>query len=103
MKIEIERYYIFSNVPKGIKYYSSLEDLKSSAREQVRTFEEGMKDNYYIGIGAEYTSTKGLGAVDFINKKSVDENFNWCRDIATEGVEVPEGFRKVLEFFIETL
>ena len=55
MKIEIERYYIFSNAQKGIKYYNSLEDLKSGAKEQIRTFEEQIKDNYYIGIGAEYT------------------------------------------------
>lgn len=103
MKIEIERYYIFSNVPKGIKYYSSLEDLKSSAREQVRTFEEQIKDNYYIAIGAEYTSSKGLGAIDFINKKSKGEGFNWCKDVKSEGVEVPQDFRQVLEGFIETL
>lgn len=103
MKIKIERYYIFSNANKGIKYYSNLENLKSSAREQIRVFEEQMKDNYYIGIGAEYTSTKGLGAVDFINKKSINGNFNWCKDVATEGIEVPQDFEKVLEGFIETL
>ena len=103
MKIEIERYYIFSNTCKGVKYYSSLEDLKSCAPEQIRTFEEGMKDNYYIAIGAEYTSNKGLGAIDFINKKSKAEGFSWCKDIETEGVEVPEDFKKVLEYFIETL
>lgn len=103
MKIEIERYYIFSNAQKGIKYYNSLEDLKSGAKEQIRTFEEQIKDNYYIGIGAEYTSSKGLGAIDFINKKSINGKFGWCRDVETEGVEVPTDFREVLEFFIETL
>jgi hypothetical protein len=103
MKIEIERYYIFSNVQKGIRYYNSLEDLKSGAPEQIRTFEEQMKDNYYIGIGAEYTSSKGLGAVDFINKKDRNGNFNWCRDVETEGIEAPKGFKEVLEGFIETL
>lgn len=103
MKINIERYYIFSNVDKGVRYYSSLEDLKSCAPEQIRTFEESMKDNYYIAIGAEYTSSKGLGAVDFINKKDRNGNFNWCRDIETEEIEVPKGFKEVLEYFLETL
>lgn len=103
MKIEIERYYIFSNANKGIKYYSDLEDLKNDAREQVRTLEEQIKDNYYIAIGAEYTSSKGLGAVDFINKKDRNGNFNWCADVKTEGIEVPKGFKEVLEGFIETL
>lgn len=103
MKIEIERYYIFSNAQKGIKYYSNLEDLKEDAPEQIETFEEQMKDNYYIAIGAEYTSNKGLGAIDFINKKSINGKFGWCRDVETEGVEVPEDFKKVLEYFIETL
>lgn len=103
MKINIERYYIFSNVDKGVRYYNSLEDLKNGAREQIKDFEENMKDNYYIAIGAEYTSSKGLGAIDFINKKSINGNFNWCRDIETEDVEVPEDFREILEDFIETL
>lgn len=103
MKIEIERYYIFSNANKGIKYYSNLEDLKNNAPEQIKDFEEQMKDNFYVAIGAEYTSDKGLGAIDFINKKSKTEAFGWCRDVKSEGVEVPEGFRKVLEYFIETL
>ena len=103
MEINIERYYIFSNANKGIKYYSNLEDLKNNAPEQIRAFEESMKDNYYIGIGAEYTSSKGLGAVDFINKKSINGNFNWCADVQSEGVEVPTDFKKVLENFLETL
>lgn len=103
MKIKIERYYIFSNTCKGVKYYSSLEDLKSCAPEQIRTFEENMKDNYYVAVGAEYTSSKGLGALDFINKKNINGNFNWCRDIKSEGIEVPTDFEKVLEGFIETL
>lgn len=62
-----------------------------------------MKDNFYVAIGAEYSNSKGLGAVDFINKKDRNGNFNWCADVEMEGVEVPEGFREVLEFFIETL
>lgn len=103
MEIKIERYYIFSNAVKGVKYYSSLEDLKDNAREQIRTFEENMKDNYYIGIGAEYTSTRGLGALDFVNKKDTNESFNWCKDVEAEGIEVPKDFKKVLEGFIETL
>ena len=103
MKIEIERYYIFSNAQKGIKYYSNLEDLKEDAPEQIETFEEQMKDSYYIGIGAEYISSKGLGAIDFINKKSKAEGFSWCKDIETEGVEVPKDFKKVLEGLLETL
>lgn len=103
MKIDIERYYIFSNAQKGIKYYSNLEDLKEDASEQIQKFEEDMKDNYYIGIGAEYTSSKGLGAVDFINKKDKAESFNWCADVQTEEIEVPKGFKEVLEGFIETL
>lgn len=103
MKINIERYYIFSNAQKGIKYYSNLEDLKEDAPEQIGILEKDMKDNYYIGIGAEYTSSKGLGAVDFINKKDRNGNFNWCADVKTEGIEVPTDFREVLEGFIETL
>ena len=103
MKINIERYYIFSNAQKGIKYYSNLEDLKEDAPEQIGILEEDMKDNYYIGIGAEYTSSKGLGAVDFINKKSTNGNFNWCADVKTEGIEVPTDFREVLEGLLETL
>lgn len=103
MKIEIERYYIFSNANKGIKYYSNLEDLKNNAPEQIRAFEEQMKDNFYVAIGAEYTSDKGLGAIDFINKKDKTEGFNWCRDIEAEEIEVPEDFEKVLEYFLETL
>lgn len=103
MKIEIEKYYIFSNVDKGVRYYNSLEDLKNGAREQIRVFEEGMKDNYYVAVGAEYTSSKGLGAIDFINKKSKAEGFNWCKDVKSEGVEVTQDFRQVLEGFIETL
>lgn len=103
MKIEIERYYIFSNANKGIKYYNSLEDLKEDAPEQIGILEEDMKDNYYIGIGAEYTSSKGLGAVDFINKKDRNGNFNWCADVKTEGIEVPTDFREVLEGLLETL
>ena len=103
MKINIERYYIFSNTQKGVRYYSNLEDLKNNAPEQIRAFEEQMKDNFYVAIGAEYTSSKGLGGVDFINKKSKGEAFGWCKDVKSEGVEVPEGFREVLEFFIETL
>lgn len=103
MKINIERYYIFSNANKGVRYYSDLEDLKNGAREQIEKFEEDLKDNYYIGIGAEYTSNKGLGAIDFINKKSKTEAFGWCKDIETERIEVPTDFEKVLEGFIETL
>lgn len=103
MKINIERYYIFSNAQKGIKYYSNLEDLKEDAPEQIGILEKDMKDNYYIGIGAEYTSSKGLGAVDFINKKDRNGNFNWCADVKTEGIEVPTDFREVLEGLLETL
>ena len=103
MKIEIERYYIFSNANKGIRYYSNLEDLKNNAPEQIKDFEEGMKDNYYVAIGAEYTSSKGLGAIDFINKKSINGNFNWCKDVEVEEIEVPQDFKKVLEYFLETL
>lgn len=103
MKINIERYYIFSNAQKGIKYYSNLEDLKEDAPEQIRAFEEQMKDNYYIGIGAEYSNSRGLGAVDFINKKDRNGNFNWCADVKTEGIEVPTDFREVLEGLLETL
>lgn len=103
MKINIERYYIFSNANKGVRYYNNLEDLKEDAKEQIRTFEEQMKDNYYIGIGAEYTSNKGLGAIDFINKKSINGKFCWCRDIESEGIDVPTDFREILEDFIETL
>lgn len=103
MKINIERYYIFSNAQKGIKYYSNLEDLKEDAPEQIETFEEQMKDSYYIGIGAEYISSKGLGAIDFINKKDRNGKFAWCKDVESEEIEVPKGFKEVLEGFIETL
>lgn len=103
MKINIERYYIFSNAQKGIKYYSNLEDLKEDAPEQIGILEKDMKDNYYIGIGAEYTSSKGLGAVDFINKKDRNGNFNWCKDVESEEIDVPTDFREVLESLLETL
>ena len=104
MKIEIERYYIFSNTPKGIKYYSDLQELKDNAPEQIVKFEEDMKkDNYYIGIGAEYSSNKDLGAIDFINKKDKMEGFNWCKDVESEEIDVPTDFREVLEYFLETL
>lgn len=103
MKINIERYYIFSNTQKGVRYYNSLEDLKRCAPEQIKDFEENMKDNYYVAVGAEYTSSKGLGALDFINKKDRNGNFNWCADVKTEGIEVPTDFREVLEGLLETL
>lgn len=103
MKINIERYYIFSNMPKGIKYYSNLQELKDNAPEQIKTFEEGMKDNFYVAIGAEYTAQEGTGALDFINKKSKNSKFAWCKDVESENIEVPSDFETVLEDLIKVL
>ena len=104
MKIEIERYYIFCNAIRGIRYYNTLQELQDNAPEQVKDFEKLMNDDdFYVAIGAEYTAQTGTGALDFINKKSKNSKFAWCKDVETENIEVPSNFETVLEDLIKVL
>ena len=104
MKIEIERYYIFCNITRGIRYYNTLQELQDNAPEQVKDFEKLMNDDdFYVAIGAEYTAQTGAGALDFINKKDRHSKFAWCKDVETENIEVPNGFETVLEDLIKVL
>lgn len=109
-KIECERYYIFANVIGGIVFFDSLKDLKLNSKEAVKKFENLIEANetnsdFYIAVGAEYRTDDefGYGSTDFINKKSKNSKFTWCKDVETQDINVPKDFRNLLQELIEVL
>ena len=97
---KVERYYIFYST--GIKYYSSLEELESSAGELVKSIDG------YIGIGLEYIKENNVGeiepgAVDIINRHMDQSKFKWSNDYKKLNVDISKEHEELFEVLIERL
>ena len=89
--------------------YDTLEELSRNAKEFIDKVDMKIgKSKAYIGIGAEFwilepDKEKEFGAIDFINKFVGKEKFDFCRDIKTLELELPEEVEENMKYLIEVL